>query len=206
MNVGCEVGGGGRLRYHYPMYLPPACLGRPVLSRRDVLQRLAAALTVAMVPSRAAFAAGPEPREVALVHTHTHERLSVTFFADGSYDPESLAALSWFLRDHRTGDEHPIDPALFDILHELRLATGAASPYQVISGYRSPQTNGMLREHTSGVASGSLHLQGRAIDVRLADVSSAALRDAAMRLRRGGVGYYASSDFVHLDTGRVRCW
>ena len=119
------------------MYLPPAWFDRRVPSRRSVLQGLAATLAAAMVSPRAAFAAGPEPREVAFVHTHTHERLSVTYFADGSYDDESLAALNWFLRDHRTGDEHPIDPALFDILHELRLATGAASPYQVISGYRS---------------------------------------------------------------------
>lgn len=188
------------------MFLPPSWFDRRVHSRRSVLQGLAATLAVAMVSSRAAFAGGPEPREVAFVHTHTHERLSVTYFADGSYDTESLAALNWFLRDHRTGDEHPIDPALFDILHELRLAIGAACPYQVISGYRSPRTNSLLREHSSGVASGSLHLQGRAIDVRLADVSLAALRDAALRLRRGGVGYYPSSDFVHIDTGRVRSW
>jgi uncharacterized protein YcbK (DUF882 family) len=185
---------------------PPGSLDRRVLARRSVLQGLAATCAAALVWPRLAFAAGPDPREVAFVHTHTHERLSVTYFADGSYDEESLTALNWFLRDHRTGDAHPIDPALFDILHELRLATGAASPYQVISGYRSPQTNSMLREHSAGVASGSLHLQGRAIDVRLADVSTAALRDAAIRLRRGGVGYYASSDFVHIDTGRVRCW
>ena len=96
------------------------------------------------------------------------------------------------LRDHRTGEQHPIDPALFDILHDLRVATGTASPFQVISGYRSPSTNGMLRERSSGVASGSLHLQGRAVDIRLADMSSAALRDAAIRLHRGGVGYYAT--------------
>jgi len=188
------------------MYSPPAWLDRRVLARRSVLQGLAATFAAVLVSPRVMFAAAPEPREVAFVHTHTHERLSVTYFADGSYDEESLAALDWFLRDHRTDDAHPIDPALFDILHELRLATGAASPYQVISGYRSPHTNSMLREHSAGVASGSLHLQGRAIDVRLADVSSAALRDAAIRLRRGGVGYYASSDFVHIDTGRVRCW
>jgi uncharacterized protein YcbK (DUF882 family) len=166
---------------------------------------LAAAAAAAVAPKRV-FAAPRAPRDVAFLHTHTHERLSVTYFADGSYDADSLAALNWFLRDHRTGDQHPIDPALFDILHGLRAATGTTSPFQVISGYRSPRTNGLLRERSSGVASGSLHLQGRAIDVRLSDVSSAALRDAAIRLRRGGVGYYASSDFVHIDTGRFRTW
>jgi uncharacterized protein YcbK (DUF882 family) len=147
-----------------------------------------------------------EPRSVSFVHTHTHERLSVAYDADGSCDADSLAALNWFLRDFRTGDQHPIDPALVDILRDLRAATGSGSPFQVISGYRSPRTNGRLREQSHGVAAGSLHLQGRAIDIRLADVSSAALRDAAIRLRRGGVGYYASSDFVHIDTGRVRRW
>ena len=167
---------------------------------------LAAVTAAAAVAPRSLFAASREPREVAFVHTHTREQLSVTYFADGIYDTDSLAALNWFLRDHRTGDQHPVDPALFDLLHDLRIATGTASPYQVISGYRSPRTNGMLREKSRGVAAGSLHLQGRAIDIRLADVSSAALRDAAIRLRHGGVGYYASSDFVHLDTGRFRTW
>jgi uncharacterized protein YcbK (DUF882 family) len=188
------------------MSLPPAQSDPQASSRRQVLQGLAAAMAAALVAPVRLFAAGPEPRDVSFVHIHTHERLSVTYFADGSYDPDSLAALDWFLRDHRTGDQHAIDPALFDILHELRLTTGAATPFQVISGYRSPRTNGMLRGKSVGVAAGSLHLQGRAIDVRLADVSSAALRDAAIRLRRGGVGYYPASDFVHVDTGRFRTW
>jgi uncharacterized protein YcbK (DUF882 family) len=151
--------------------------------------------------------AGPrEERLLSLVHTHTRERLTVPYFADGAYLPEGLSTLNVFLRDHRTGEEHPIEPALFDILNDLRLATGTKSPFQVISGYRSPRTNAMLREGSRGVAAGSLHLQGRAIDVRLADVGSAALRDAAVELRRGGVGYYRGPDFVHVDTGRVRRW
>lgn len=188
------------------MSLPPACFDRRKLSRRDLLGGFAAAITaVAVAPGRI-LAAGREPREVSFVHTHTHERLALTYFADGTYDADSLAALNFFLRDHRTGDQHPIDPALFDILHDVRVASGTAAPYQVISGYRSPRTNGMLRERGRGVASGSLHMQGRAVDVRLADVRSSALRDAAIRLRRGGVGYYAASDFVHIDTGRFRTW
>jgi uncharacterized protein YcbK (DUF882 family) len=188
------------------MYLPPACVSRRKPSRRHLLKGFAAAIAAAAMSRGRVLAAGREPREVSFVHTHTHERLAITYFVDGSYDPESLAALNWFLRDHRTGDQQPIDPALFDILHELRLASGTAAPYQVISGYRSPRTNGMLREQGRGVASGSLHMQGRAIDVRLADVRSSALRDAAIQLRRGGVGYYASADFVHIDTGRFRTW
>jgi uncharacterized protein YcbK (DUF882 family) len=130
----------------------------------------------------------------------------VPYFADGAYLPEGLPTLSSFLRDFRTGEEHPIDPAFFDILNDLRLATGTRSVFQVISGYRSPRTNAMLRASSRGVARGSLHLQGRAIDVRLADVDSATLRDAAVALQRGGVGYYRGPDFVHVDTGRLRRW
>jgi uncharacterized protein YcbK (DUF882 family) len=188
------------------MYASPAWLDRRAPSRRRLFKALAAAAAVAAVSPTRLFAGPRDPRDVSFVHTHTHERLSVTYFADGSYDAESLAALNRLLRDHRTGEQHPIDPALIDILHDLRVATGTASPFQVISGYRSPGTNGMLRERSSGVASGSLHLEGRAVDIRLADVRSAALRDAAIRLHRGGVGYYATSDFVHIDTGRFRTW
>ncbi len=152
-------------------------------------------------------AGGPARGAPALPRPHPHlDRLSVAYFADGAYLPEGLAALDGFLRDHRTGDEHPIDPALLDILNDLRLATGTQRPFQVISAYRSPRTNSMLREHGGGVAQGSLHLQGRAIDVRLADVGTGVLRDAALELRRGGVGYYRGPDFVHVDTGRVRRW
>ena len=151
--------------------------------------------------------AGPdEERILTFVHTHTHERLTVPYFADGAYLPAALTRLNTFMRDHRTGDEHSIDPALFDVLNDLRLATRSRSPFQVISCYRSPRTNSLLRENGRGVAKGSLHVQGCAIDVRLADVDSAVLRDAALELRRGGVGYYRASDFVHVDTGRLRRW
>jgi uncharacterized protein YcbK (DUF882 family) len=175
-------------------------------SRRLFLRGMAGAMAAAaLAPTR--LLAGPrEERLLSFVHTHTHERLTVPYFADGAYLPEGLSTLTSFLRDFRTGDEHPIDPALYDILNDLRLATGTRSPFQVISAYRSPATNAMLREHGRGVASGSLHLQGRAIDVRLADVGTAALRDAALELSRGGVGYYHGPDFVHVDTGRVRRW
>jgi len=145
-------------------------------------------------------------RILSVAHTHTGERLTVPYFADGTYLPAGLARLDTLLRDHRTGDVHPIDPALFDILNDLRLATNARQPFQVISGYRSPKTNAHLRSDGRGVAKRSLHMDGRAIDVRLADVKSSVLRDAALELRRGGVGYYRTSDFVHVDTGRFRTW
>lgn len=174
-------------------------------SRRIFLKNLIGAAAAAAVPGRL-LAGVREERRLSFLHTHTEERLTVSYFADGAYLPEGLASLSAFLRDYRTGDEHPIDPTLFDILNDLRLATGAESPFQVISGYRSPRTNSILRSSGHGVAKESLHVQGRAIDVRLADVRTSVLRDAAIELRRGGVGYYRSSDFVHVDTGRVRRW
>ena len=173
--------------------------------RRLFLRGLAGAAAAAFVPGPL-LAGLREERRLSFVHTHTHARLTVPYFADGAYLPEGLASLDDFLKDHRTGEAHPIDPALYDVLNDLRLATGARAPFQVISAYRSPRTNPMLRGHGGGVARGSLHLSGRAIDVRLADVSSAALRDAALELRRGGVGYYRGPDFVHVDTGRVRRW
>jgi uncharacterized protein YcbK (DUF882 family) len=174
--------------------------------RRAFLQGLGGAVVVAAVSPRRLLAESREERILSFVNTHTRERLTTPYFADGRYLRQEMTALEAFLRDYRTGEAHAMDPALFDILHELRLATGTKSPFHVISGYRSARTNAMLRVQGSGVASGSLHVQGRAIDVRLADVDSATLRDAALALGRGGVGYYRDSDFVHVDTGRVRRW
>ena len=178
----------------------------PFATRRLFLRGMAGAFAAAAVAPGRLLAGPREERLLSFVHTHTHERLTVPYFADGTYLPEGLSSLNSFLKDFRTGDEHPIDPALYDILNDLRLATGARSPFEVISGYRSPRTNSMLRESGRGVAKGSLHVQGRAIDVRLADLSSVSLRDAAVELQRGGVGYYRGPDFVHVDTGRVRRW
>ena len=182
---------------------------RPIDSavpRRAFLGALGGALAVAAVAPRRLLAEAREERLLSFVNTHTRERLTTPYFADGRYLPKEMKALETFLRDHRTGEAHSMDPALFDILHELRLATGTKSPFHVISGYRSAQTNALLRVQGPGVASGSLHVQGRAIDIRLADVPCATLRDAALALGRGGVGYYRDSDFVHVDTGRVRRW
>jgi uncharacterized protein YcbK (DUF882 family) len=130
----------------------------------------------------------------------------VHYCADGQYLPEALGKLDRLLRDHRSGEAHPIDPRLFDALHQLAGLAGREPEYEVISGYRSPASNAMLNANSSGVARNSLHMQGRAIDVRLRGVSCARLRDLAIPLQLGGVGYYAKSAFVHLDTGRVRSW
>jgi uncharacterized protein YcbK (DUF882 family) len=167
---------------------------------------LAVTAACAVAAPRVVLARPDERRFLSLVHTHTGERLTVTYFDHGEYLADGIEALEAFLKDHRTGEAHVMDAPLFDILNDLRISTGTAAPFQVISGYRSPHTNARLREQGRGVAGGSLHMQGRAIDIRLADVTCARLRDAALGLRRGGVGYYGNSNFVHVDTGRVRRW
>ncbi|MEO7760433.1 MAG: DUF882 domain-containing protein, partial [Casimicrobiaceae bacterium] len=165
-----------------------------------VVSGLLAAAPLSVV-SRLARASAPDTRRLAFEHTHTGERLSVAYAYGHAYDPAALSALQWLLRDFRSGATHPIDPALFDQLHTLSSITGSRKPFQIISGYRSPATNANLRENSTGVASHSLHLLGQAIDVRLADVPLADLRDAAVSLKAGGVGFYPGSDFVHVDTG-----
>jgi uncharacterized protein YcbK (DUF882 family) len=177
----------------------------PPPSRRRFLGGLASFSALALAAPAAALPSNEE-RVLSFFNTHTSERLTLPYFADGAYLGGSLSRLNAFLRDHRTGQQHPIDPSLFDLLHELRRATSARRPFQVISCYRSPATNAQLRASGGGVASGSLHVQGRAIDIRVSDVRTPVLRDAARELRRGGVGYYRESDFVHVDTGRVRTW
>ena len=137
---------------------------------------------------------------------HTPESLDIEFFRDGAYVPDALAAIQVLLRDYRNGEQHPIDPPLLDYLHDVAQRLGVDPVFHVISGYRSPQTNALLRERSSGVARHSLHLEGRAIDVRLAGIDCAELADRALALSRGGVGYYRKSDFVHLDTGALRTW
>ena len=145
-------------------------------------------------------------RVLRFEHLHTGEKLCVEYFDAGRYRPDALSSVNQLLRDFRTGEVAAIDAALLDQLHDLSGMTASRQPFQIISGYRSPATNQMLRERSSGVAGGSLHMRGQAIDIRLADVPLATLRSAALALRAGGVGYYPASDFVHVDTGRVRAW
>jgi uncharacterized protein YcbK (DUF882 family) len=145
-------------------------------------------------------------RSLSFSHLHTGEKLSVEYHDGIDYIPEALTAIESHLADFRSKESHPIDPSLLDILYAVRAATGHGGVYQVISGYRSPNTNAMLRSRSSGVAKRSLHMQGRAIDVRLTGVDTGNLRKAAVTLARGGVGYYEKSNFVHLDTGRFRTW
>jgi len=174
------------------------------MNRRRLLAALAAAPSLS--PPLAARAALAPSRELRFDNLHTGERLAVEYFAGGRYLEDALSEVNHLLRDFRTGDVGTIDPALLDLLHLLRERTGTRQAFQVISGYRSPATNAALHQRSSGVASGSLHMQGKAIDIRLGDVELASLRKAALGLQLGGVGFYPASNFVHVDTGRVRFW
>lgn len=179
----------------------------PDTGRRRVLLAGVGLLAAALAPGAAAHALRPRgERRLVLRNLHTGEALDTVYWRNGSYRESALTALNRLLRDHRTGDVFPIDPELLDLIHRLHVDLDSGAPWQVISGYRSPATNAMLRARSDGVARRSLHTVGRAIDVRLPDRPLKALRAAALALRRGGVGYYPRSGFVHVDTGRFRTW
>ena len=172
------------------------------LNRRKLL--LAGLSMPALVLPRAVLAS--ENRRLRLHHTHTNENLDLIYRDADGYISAAIAELNHFLRDHRNGESLSMDPALFDILSNIYEVAGGTGSFQIISGYRSPETNEMLRSRSSGVAKNSLHTHGKAIDVRLPGVTTSELRDKAIEMGFGGVGYYAKSDFVHVDTGRVRRW
>jgi uncharacterized protein YcbK (DUF882 family) len=170
---------------------------------------LAALALLVIIPAYADLPSATTPREyrVRFFHTHTGERLDIVYREGDRYLPEALARLNLYLRDHRTGAVHSYDPQVFDLLHELLAAVGKPeAEIDVVCGYRTPGSNEFLRGRSSGVAVQSLHLQAMAIDIRVPGTETARLRDAALALHRGGVGYYAKSDFVHVDVGRVRRW
>jgi len=150
--------------------------------------------------------ANTEPRRVAFHNLHTGEALDAVYWENGAYVPDALAAVNYHLRDYRSGDVYPISPGLLDVLGNLARRVDTRGPFQVISGYRSAATNAMLRAQSDGVARSSLHMRGLAIDIRLADTDLDRLHRAALGLAAGGVGYYPTSDFVHVDVGRVRRW
>lgn len=178
---------------------------RDSFSRRGFLAAAATAVA-GLSLSRSALAEALAPRLLRFDHLHTGEKLVVEYWKGGAYEPESLGVINHLMRDFRTGDVHEIDPGLLDLLYRLSGLTETRRPFEIISAYRSPVTNAALRRHGPGVASSSLHLKGQAIDIRLGDVELPRLRQAALEARRGGVGYYPDSNFVHVDTGRVRRW
>lgn len=148
-----------------------------------------------------------QEHHLRLYHTHTGEHIDIVYRRGNQYLPEAEAKLDYFLRDHRTGDVKHYDPHVFDILSDLAATIGHPNAeIDVICGYRTPWSNQFLRAHSAGVAKNSQHMQAHAIDIRIRGVDTLTLRNAALALGRGGVGYYPRSAFVHVDTGRVRTW
>jgi len=172
------------------------------------LMVLTAVLSVAVMGSmiKPTKVRAADARQLSFYHTHTRRNLSVVYYQNGEYVESALDEINRFLKDFRTGDVTEINPKLLDLLHDVRNELGSEQVYEVISAYRSPATNEMLRATTSGVAKKSQHLEGNAIDVRLRGVRTKTLRETALRMERGGVGYYPTSDFVHMDMGPVRQW
>ncbi len=148
----------------------------------------------------------PTHKMLSLEHAYTGDTLNLTYFEQGSYIKDALQEINHLLRDYHTDDIHPIDTALLDQLYDLKQTLGVSKPFHIVSGYRSPFTNAQLRRQSHAVAEHSLHMQGRAIDIRIEGVSTRTIKNAALSMARGGVGYYPHKNFVHLDTGEFRTW
>lgn len=182
-----------------------------MISRRNFLKLLGGAALTAAAPSVIARPKLWVPEEgeriLRFQNIHTGEKLAATYWADGQYNTDELAALNHLLRDHRSHEEGDMDRRLYDLLYALQSRVENHGRFEVISGYRSPASNAILRQadHT-GVAKKSFHMRGRAMDIRLPGVELKHLRQAAMSLKGGGVGYYPKSNFIHVDTGRTRYW
>lgn len=177
--------------------------------RRRLLQGIAGGAALLAAPGLVnAVPLAANKRSLSFVHTHTGEQMSLVYKIGDKFLPNSMTSIAHLMRDFRSGDIHPIDPALLDVLWQVQRNLKNSNPFQIISAYRSPATNSMLRSRSAntGVAKNSMHLTGQAIDIRLPGAALCDVRDAALELKRGGVGYYADSGFVHIDTGRVRHW
>jgi uncharacterized protein YcbK (DUF882 family) len=186
----------GRSGLNQAQAQPPHTLAQQVYSRIFKQQ------TQAPAP----YLHSPGYKTLSFEHTHTGEKLKLTYFERGNYIKDALQEINYLLRDFRTDDIHPIDTALLDQLFDLKQTLGLNKPFHIISGYRSPFTNAQLRKHSHGVAEHSFHIQGKAIDIRVERVSSKTIRNAALTMAQGGVGYYPRNNFVHLDTGKFRTW
>ena len=174
------------------------------MNRRSFLISSMCAAAGLLLPT-GALATIVKPRQLCFYHTHTGEKIEIEY-TPGKYRAPVRHALEDFLRDFRTGEKHPLDPHLFDSLCAIQDCCGRQTSFEVISAYRSPKTNAYLRQNSSGVARKSLHMQGRAIDIRVSELPTGMLRDLALQIHNGGVGYYPKSDFIHIDTGRKRNW
>lgn len=173
-------------------------------TRRKFLQLSTCGAVSLVLPQR--VWAQNSTKELAFYNLHTDEKLRLVYYEKEAYVPSALSALNRLLRDWRTGDVSPIDPALFDQLYTLQQLVERREPYHVICGFRTPKTNQSLANHSGGVAKHSLHMQGKAIDIALPGMNISQLHEAALGMKAGGVGYYPDSGFIHLDTGRVRHW
>ncbi len=183
----------------------------PNKSRRNLLKSTAAVITSSIFPhiiqaNSTTSIENASTRNLAFINLHTQEELSCCYWKDGNYLNHGLTQIAQILRDHRAEEAHEIDHSLLDLLHIVHEMSGSTAPIHVISAYRSAKTNNLLRKNSQGVAKKSLHMQGRAIDIRIPDVSLEQLQKNAIALQAGGVGYYAKSNFIHLDTGRPRTW
>jgi uncharacterized protein YcbK (DUF882 family) len=193
------------------------------LTRRYLLKGGALALTAIILPSRAlaelfrsisaadsgfqSVAAGDNSaRALAFYNTHTGEALKVVYFDKGEYVAGALKDIDYLFRDFRTNQIKPIDPRLLDLLHRIHSALDTSHPFNLISGYRSPATNAWLASRSKGVSHHSLHLEGRAADINVPGRDLALVQRVALAMQSGGVGYYPRSNFVHVDTGRLRRW
>ncbi len=176
-------------------------------NRRNFLQYSTALAATSIFPQ--ILRANPDKlseKTLSLINLHTDESLQCCYWRNNEYDTSSLDAINYILRDHRANEVYEIDVQLIDLLHRLHKLTASASPFHIISAYRSPATNEKLRKQGNGVAKRSLHMQGKAIDIRLPDIALNHLRDAAISFHAGGVGYYAKSNFIHIDIGKPRSW
>lgn len=177
------------------------------LTRRHFLGCLGATAALLATPLASAKALKPQgARSLSFHNLHTGEKLKTDYWIDGEYQPEALVAIDTILRDHRCDETYSMDRDLVDLLHRLSRKLHTRRPLEIISGYRSPETNEALREISSGVAQNSYHTKGMAVDIRLADRSLSDLYRGARALELGGVGFYARSRFVHVDVGPVRTW
>jgi uncharacterized protein YcbK (DUF882 family) len=176
------------------------------INRRQFFRIGAAVAAALAIPAKVLATRPAESRVLSFYNYHTGERLSACYFSQGKYDSSALAEINELLRDHHNGEVSDIDRALLDLLWELGSRVGSSEPFHVISGYRSPETNRMLRARSKAVAKNSYHIKGKAVDIYLPDRSLSELRDEALRMRRGGVGYYPRPHFVHVDVGPVRRW
>tara|TARA_B110000238_G_C16100053_1_gene427850 strand:- start:735 stop:1304 length:570 start_codon:yes stop_codon:yes gene_type:complete len=174
--------------------------------RKFLIHATASVLAASFPPLILAKTNAPEEKTLSFLNLHTNETLKCCYQKNNQLDLEALAKINHILRDHRTQEVAQIDHQIIDMLHTLHTLTKSSAPFEIISGYRSPKTNESLRKSTSGVAKRSLHMQGKAIDVRLPDVALKKFRDIAISLQAGGVGYYSKSSFLHLDTGTPRHW